>query len=169
MRGPVAAVVGVGAAILLAAVLQRTIATRVTRARTEIADVTRGLSVEPDSHQTVAGLERFRARRAAVAAMRADLRRLVVLESAFVADSGHPTTKFYPPYFQPITRKGAGGTDPVERLWLPGPGWAASLHDVYNGITCWVYVGPDTTISQSPSGVPACAASSAVPPAMSNQ
>jgi hypothetical protein len=162
--------VGVGAAILLAALLlQRIIATGVTRARTGIADVTQGLSVEADSHQTVAGLARFRARREAVTAMRADLRRLVAAESAFIADSGHPTTKFYPPYFEPTRTKGQAGMNPMERLWLPGPGWAATLHDVYNGITCWVYVGPDTTISHSPSGVPACAASSAVPPAMSNQ
>jgi len=31
--------------------------------------------------------------------MRADLRRLVALETAFIADSGYPTSNVFPPHF----------------------------------------------------------------------
>jgi hypothetical protein len=88
------AAVGAGVLVVVVAMLlvRRPLDTGMNRARAQLADVTRGLAVEPESGQTQAGLERFRARREAVAAMRADLRRLVALETAFIADSGHPTS-----------------------------------------------------------------------------
>jgi hypothetical protein len=52
---------------------------------------------------------------------------------------------------------------------MSGPSWWATMHNVYIGITCWVYVGPDTTLSHSPSGEPACASDPAVPPGMANR
>ncbi len=158
----IAGAVAVAAAFLL---LGRLLDTSLRRARAQIEDATQGLAVESDSGQTQAGLQRFRARREAVAAMRADLRRLVALETAFIADSGQPTSNFFPPHFQVTSGKGQSESR-LEMIRVWGPSWWATMHNVYIGITCWVYVGPDTTMSHSPSGEPACASDSAVPPAL---
>jgi hypothetical protein len=112
-------------AILL---VRRPLDTGVSPARAQIADVTRGLAVEPESGQTQAGLERFRARREAVAAMRADLRRLVALETAFIADSGHPTTNFFPPRFHVTSGKGQSDSR-LEMIQMSGPSWWATMHN----------------------------------------
>ena len=54
--------------------------------------------------------QRFQARREAIIAMREDLRRLVSAESAFIADSGRPTTVLLPPYGFAAARGNLGPT-----------------------------------------------------------
>jgi len=153
----------VGTALVLAMILaiRGRVATGVGRTRTELTETARLLTAEPDSMQSRVGYYRFRARRDTVAAMRAYLLKVVAAESAFVAESGHVAS-----WVWVETTKGAGSTAwvHVEWPWEPSFVWWAVRHNVDFRITCWVYVGPDTTMSHSASGTPACAGDRAVPP-----
>jgi len=153
----------VGTALVLAMILaiRGRVATGVSRTQTEITETARLLKAEPDSVQSRVGYYRFRARRDTVAAMRAYLLKVVAAESAFVAESGHVAS-----YVWVETTKGAGSTAwvHVESPFEPPFVWWAVVQNVDFRITCWVYVGPDTTMSHSASGKPACASDRAVPP-----
>ncbi len=74
----------------------------VVEAGNQVAVVARELMTSADSVSTSAVDQRYRVRRDAVAAMRADLMQLVVLESTLVADSGLPRASFNP-YSQPLS------------------------------------------------------------------
>ncbi len=150
----------VGTALVLTVILaiRERVATGVGRSRTEITETARLLTAEPDSVQSRVGYYRFRARRDAVAAMRTHLLRVVAAESASMADSGR---------LGAIVLVGrTKGTESNDNLFHfhTWTSWWAISQNVDFRITCWVYVGPDTTISHSPSGTPACAGDRAVPP-----
>ena len=152
-----------GTALVLAVILaiRGRVATGVGRTQNEITETARLLTAEHDSVQSRVGYYRFRARRDTAAAMRAYLLKVVAAESAFVAESGHVANSVWVE-----TTKGAGSTASVhvEWPWPPRFVWWAVLENVDFRITCWVYVGLDTTISRSPSGKPTCAGDRAAPP-----
>ncbi len=147
---------GIGVAILVAAtlLLRRQLASRLEDARLVVAEAARELSGEPDSVPYSALNQRYRLRRAAVAAMRADLRRLVAAESAFVADSGHATAVLPTTYYRYDITAGNVGR-PIQIR--PG-GWWATIVNVNTTISCVVFVGAvDTVIPGARPGEPTCA------------
>ena len=133
------------------------------RAQTRVTQAARELIPDPESALSRGGDERFRERREAVVQMRKVLRTWAVGESAFMADSGHPGDVM-PSYDATLMR----GNEPAlfTGPWFRGPGAWLSVH--HDGVTCWVYVGADTTISERPSGQPACASDRAVPPRLAS-
>lgn|SRR5690242_7244131 len=145
-----------GGALVLA---RRALVSGVGRAQARVSEATRELTFEPESVMAGATYQHFRERRQAVTLMQADLRKWAVAESAYIADSGHPGG--YIPLYDSTLAK---GNDPVVftgPFFLGPGGWLGAHHA---GVTCWVYVGLDTTMSQRPSGQPACAGDRAVPP-----
>ena len=91
-----------GILIVLAVVLVGAIAVAASRPLRErgrdfAADL-KLISADTGDVMASATYQRFQARREAITAMREDLRRLVSAESAFIADSGRPTTVLLPPY-----------------------------------------------------------------------
>lgn len=162
MRTRQLAAYGAGVAILGAAILlvRRPLASGVDRAQTQVTEAARELTAEPESVMSGAVYQHFRHRREAVAAMQVDLRKWAAAESAFMADSGHPGLTLVPPYDFTVTK---GNESALTGPWSWGPEAWMSAQRAGIGITCWVFVGPDTTISQSPSGQPACAGDRAVP------
>lgn len=117
----------------------------------DIATTAQQLTAEPESVQDAALQQRFRLRRAAVAAMRADLLKMVRAESLFTADSGHPTSTLLPPYL-PVAAPG----NIIESPRLTSHGWWTTIYNVNLSVACAVAVGPDTTIGNAPSGQPVC-------------
>ena len=96
--------------------------------------------------------QRFRARRDAVDSMRLMLRRLVVAESVYWAES----TKF-------TTNLGTGlrsvGSVVGPTIQLTRDGWWAWVSSVYARMTCKVYIGappPDTGFAAAKPGEPVC-------------
>ena len=149
-----------GAAIPVAC---KPLARGANQAQTQVEQATQALTAERESALSDAGNQRFRERREAVVRMRAALHTWAVGESAFLADSGHPGDVM-PPYDATLMR----GDEPAlfSGPWFRGPGAWLSVH--HDGVTCWVYVGADTTISQRPSGQPACAGDRAIPPRLAS-
>ena len=147
-----------GMAVMLAC---KPVARGVDRAQTRITETTQELSAEPESVMSRAVYQHFRARREAVAIMRADLRKWAVAESALIADSGRPVQTLEPPDYGFTASK---GNEQTLRFgpWSWGPVvWMAGRRE---GITCWVYVTLDTRLSELNSGQPDCAGNSALPP-----
>jgi hypothetical protein len=149
-----------GAAILVAvSVLVRgRLAIGVEQARTQVTDAARELTADPESGLSNAGDGRFRARREVAVGMRELLQKLAFAESAFVAESGHPSTSVYVPVPRELQLYEMRSV-----VW--GPSFWASItgYPTLGRFACWVYVGPDTTLSHSPSGVPKCAGYAALP------
>ena len=163
MRTRQLAAYGAGVAILGVAILlvRRPLASGVGRAQTQVTEAARELTAEPESVMSRAVYQHFRARREAVATMRADLRKWAVAESAFIADSGRPVMTLEPPDYGFTASKGNAQTLRFGP-WSWGPVvWMAGRRE---GITCWVYVTLDTRLSELNSGQPACAGNSALPP-----
>lgn len=93
--------------------------------------------------------QRYRQQRAAIEQMRADLLRLVAAESAYAADSGHPTPYLPASYFPALT-------DRTPYIRLTPNGWWARIESRHTAIWCAVVVGPDTVIGGAKSGEPVC-------------
>jgi len=147
-----------GVAVMLAC---KPVARGVDRAQARITEAAQELTVEPESVMSRAVYQHFRARREAVATVRADLRKWAVAESASIADSGRPVLILEPSDHAFTASK---GNEPTVRFgpWSWGPVvWMAGRRE---GITCWVYVTLDTRLSELNSGQPACAGNSALPP-----
>lgn len=127
--------------------------TYITRVRTETAVTVRQLTVEPESVAWSGIYQRFRTRREAVAAMQADLTRLLAAESAFAVDSGHPTTVLPPPYAFPLSK----GNRPPEIVLLRD-GWKATIVNDITSITCSISIAyaSDTTMAPPYTGRPEC-------------
>ena len=98
------------------------------------------LTTTTDSVSTSGVDQRYRVRRDAVAAMRADLMRLVALESTFVADSGFPRALFNPyseRRYQPVVTKGNW----LSGITLSNEGWTATIMSTTTTtITCSIHV-----------------------------
>ena len=122
----------------------------VEEARARLSETARTLTTEAESVPTGAIYQRFRLQREAVALMRADLQRLVIAESAFVADSGRPTAFMPAEYFSPDK----SNLGPFIRLTFNG--WWATIQNLHTPITCAIVVGADTTIGNARPGEPWC-------------
>ena len=109
----------------------------------------RELTGEPESVSDGAVQQRFQARRAAVAAMKADLRKLISAEEAYFADSMKYTTNLGTKY---STSRGVVGAT----ITLTTNGWWATVSNTLTAIGCAVVVGGDTTFGSAKSGEPAC-------------
>lgn len=98
------------------------------------------LTATTDSISTSGVDQRYRMRRDAVASMRADLMRLVALESTFVADSGFPRASFNPysePRYMPVITKG----NLLNGITLSNEGWTATIiSTTTTTITCSIHV-----------------------------
>jgi len=149
-----------GAAILVAVIVlvRGRLAKGVEQARTEVTDVARELTADTESGLSNAGDGRFHARREVVVEMRDLLLKLAAAESAFVAESGHPNINVWVPVPRDLQLY-----EMRTAVW--GPSYWASItgYPTLGRFACWVYVGPDTTLSHSPSGVPKCAGYAALP------
>ena len=113
-----------------------------------IAEQTRELSGEPEPVSDGAVQQRYGARRAAIAAMIADLQRLVAAESALTADSGYPRTLRFehsPHYWTGPSR---GNVGPLITI-TPNGWWATMQTTGVSGIHCAVAVGGDTTFGSA--------------------
>lgn len=97
------------------------------------------LTTTTDSVSTSGVDQRYRARRDAVAAMRADLLRLVTLESTFVADSGLPRAVFSP-YAQDKYRFFMTKGNLLNRITLGNDGWTASIASIRTTVVCSIHV-----------------------------
>lgn len=98
--------------------------------------------------------QRFAARRRAVGLMRAGLLALAKAESAFVADSGHPTSTFLPPYGFPNHPSNIGPSVEIQR-----GRWVAHVSNVHATITCSLtaIAEADTVTNRYRVGEPVCA------------
>ncbi len=119
--------------------------------RSGLAEQTRELSGEPESVSDGAVAQRYKARRAAVEAMIADLRRLVAAESTLAVDSGYPRNNIPPHYWTGPSR---GNVGPF--ITLTRNGWWATMSNTLTGIHCAVAVGGDTTFASAQQGEPWC-------------
>lgn len=97
------------------------------------------LTTTTDSVSTSGVDQRYRVRRDAVAAMRADLMRLVTLESTFVADSGLPRA-FFSPYSQDKYRFFMTKGNLLNRITLGNDGWTASMASLQTTAVCSIHV-----------------------------
>ena len=131
------------------AILYRRLAPRARQLGAQITEQTRTLTADTESINDAAVQQRFRARRAAVAAMMADLRRLVVAESTTVADTGYAL-----PNPRSWTGPSPGNVGPY--IHLSRNGWWAAMSNTLTGIHCAVQVGDDTTFGSAKSGEPWC-------------
>src|SRR5919106_2614405 len=118
---------------------------------TGLAEQIRELGGQAESVSDGAVYQRFQARRAAVEAMKADLRRLVAAESAIVADSGYPSAHLGAPYWTGPSRGNMGPWIHITRN-----GWWATLSSTVTAIHCAVSVGGDTTFATAGPGEPWC-------------
>lgn len=123
----------------------------IARVREDVATAARGLTDESDKLSDAALWQRHQAVHDAIQTMRQDLLRLVVAESAFMADSGRPTVTPMPPYW---AGPSPGVVGPSIRLTRDG--WWATVNHTRAAIECAVVVGPDTTIHNAPPGQPTC-------------
>ena len=96
--------------------------------------------------------QRFAARREAVSAMRNALLALAAAESAFVADSGRPTTFFEGKYrFQ----NDPSNLPPTIQI---GPDrWFATISNQHTSMTCKITAMLDTSSGRYHPGAPVCA------------
>ena len=101
--------------------------------------------------------QRFQARREAIIAMRQDLRRLVSAESAFIADSGHPTTVLLPPYGFAAGRGNIGPTIQITR-----DRWIGTMTNTSTTMMCQVTSLYDTIRERYGPGQIDCLGESAV-------
>ena len=115
--------------------------------RTGLAEQIRELGGQAESVSDGAVYQRFQARRAAVAAMKADLRRLVAAESAIVADSGYPSAHLGAPYWTGPSRGNMGPWIHITRN-----GWWATLSSTVTAIHCAVSVGGDYDVRNGRAG-----------------
>ena len=139
--------------VVLAAVAMvvRPLLRRLAGVSGDIATTARQLATEPETLQDAAVQQRFRMRRVAIAAMRADLLKEVAAESAFFADSGYFSYALPRAYwFEP------GRGNMLESIRLTPHGWWTTIYNVNLSVACAVAVGPDTTIGNAPSGQPVC-------------
>jgi hypothetical protein len=109
----------------------------------------RELAGEPESVSDGAVQQRFQARRAAVAAMQADLRKLISAEELYFADSVKYTSNLGMKY---STSRGVVGPT----ITLTTNGWWAYVSNNLTAITCAVASGGDTTFGSAKSGKPVC-------------
>jgi len=144
---------GLGAVIVAAGALVTwdRAADRLREVRREAALTAAGLRLAAETVPDGALYQRFRLRRQGVDSMRATLLALVAAESAFSADSGHPTAFLPPAYWQ---RPMGSNVGPYIRI-TPN-GWYATINNVHTAITCGVVVGPDTSFGTAQSGEPVC-------------
>jgi hypothetical protein len=157
------AVISLAAIILIAGIVlaRGPLRGRITRMRDESVATARQLTVKPDSVAWSGIYQRFRSRRDAVAAMQADLNRLLVAESAFVADSGLPTAFLPLPYAFPPSK----GNRPPEIVLRPD-GWSATIVNDNTSISCSITVSFVSETSYAPPYIvrPACTAGRATQP-----
>lgn len=144
---------GLGAAIVVAGALLTwdRAAARVREVRREAALTAEGLRLAAETVPDGALYQRFQLRRQGVDSMRASLLALVVAESAFWADSGHPTAFLPLAYWQ---RPMGSNIGPYIRI-TPN-GWYATINNRHTAITCGVFVGPDTSFGTAKAGEPVC-------------
>ena len=119
-----------------------------------IAEQTRELSGEPEPVSDGAVQQRYGARRAAVASMKADLQRLVAAESALTADSGYP--RFLMPGHTPHYWTGPSRGNVGPSITITRNGWWATITNTLTAVHCAVAVGGDTTFGGAKSGEPVC-------------
>jgi len=119
-----------------------------------IAEQTRELSGEPELVSDDAVQQRYRARRAAVTAMIADLQRLVAAESALTADSGYP--RMLMPGHSPHYWTGPSRGNVGPSITITPHGWWATMINTLTAVHCAVAVGGDTTFGSAKSGEPVC-------------
>lgn len=117
------------------------------------------LTSPPESIPATAIDQRYRLRRAVVQSMRADLLKLVSVESAFVADSGYPTAFLRSPYSVALS---TGNIFTDIRL-LPN-GWSATITNPHTAITCSLTVGYDSALARPIAEQPVCVGERASPP-----
>lgn len=101
--------------------------------------VAHDLTTKTDSVSTSGIDQRYRVRRDAVAAMRADLMKLVTLESTFVADSGVPRTVFSP-YSRDKYRFFMTKGNLLNAITLGDDGWTASIASMQTTAVCSIHV-----------------------------
>jgi hypothetical protein len=144
---------GLGAILIAGAVLlvRERVAQRVREVRREAALTAEGLRLAAETVPDGALYQRYQLRRQGVDSMRVALRAWVVAESAYTADSGHPTA-FMPQAYAPRTITGNIG--PYIRI-TPN-GWYATINNLHTAITCAVFIGPDTSFGTAKSGEPVC-------------
>lgn len=95
--------------------------------------------------------QRFAARREAVGVMREALVSMAAAESAFVADSGHPTSVFLEKYRFPNHPDNLGPTIEIQR-----DRWIARVQNNHTTITCSLTAMFDTVTNQYDPGTPVC-------------
>jgi hypothetical protein len=120
---------------------------RFTAFRSDLAKV----NADTGDVMASATYQRFQARREAVASMQADLQWLARAESAFIADSGHPTTVLPPSYGYP---KGRGNIGPFIRIERDG--WSARMENSHTSMVCTLFAQLDTLHNRYMPGQPNC-------------
>ena len=144
---------GLGAILLAGGVflVRDRVAQRVREVRREAALTAEGLRLAAETVPDGALYQRYQLRRQGVDSMRAALLALVAAESAYTADSGHPTSVLPLAYW---SRPSGSNIGPYIRI-TPN-GWYATINNVHTAITCAVFVGPDTSFGTAESGEPVC-------------
>ena len=142
-----------GAALLAAGVflVRERVTQRVREVRREAALTAEGLRLAAETVPDGALYQRFQLRRQGVDSMRAALLALVAAESAYTADSGHPTAMLPLSYW---SRPSGSNIGPYIRI-TPN-GWYATINNVHTAISCAVFVGPDTSFGTAKAGEPVC-------------
>jgi hypothetical protein len=126
-----------------------------TPLRHRVRDLAANLkTITADTGDVMAGAtyQRFKARRDAIATMHSALLAMTTAESAFVADSGRPTTVFLDRYRFPNDRYNLGPTVEIQR-----DRWIARIGNTHTTIQCTLTAMLDTVTERYHPGVPVCA------------
>lgn len=112
----------------------------------------RAISGDTGDVMASATYQRFKTRRDAIAAMRSALLAVAAAESAFVADSGRPTTSFLGRYAFPNDKSNLGPTVEIQR-----DRWIARTGNVHTSMQCTLTAMLDTVTWRYHPGAPVCA------------
>jgi hypothetical protein len=91
-----------------------------------------------------------------IAAMKSDLRNLVIAEEVFFADSVKYTTRIGAGGLNFVARPG----NSLPRITLTADGWLASIGNDHTRLKCFIVIGTTPSPSAAKEGVPACTAPS---------
>jgi hypothetical protein len=100
-----------------------------------------------------------------IAAMKSDLRNLVIAEEVFFADSVKYTTRIGAGGLNFVARPG----NSLPRITLTADGWLASIGNDHTRYKCFIFIGTTPSPSAAKEGVPACTAPSTPRPGRSGE
>lgn len=138
------------AAMIVAGVLMA--ATPLRHRVRELAADLKIINADTGDVMASATYQRFKARRDAIAAMRSGLLAMATAESAFVADSGRPTSVFLGRYAFPNDRYNLGPTIEIQR-----DRWIGRTGNSLTTMQCTLTAMLDTVTNRYHAGEPVCA------------